>query len=250
MLLCVYWRPKAMPQHDSRVSELEAQVEQLQTELDDAREYAKAAHRRIETLETGLLELQVRELQTGSMLSTDGVKDYELSEDLGLDLDYVGDEHQYVRLQAPEEMGDEDAMGASLPDAAEMCKLEQLRQVWRRGLMDLEELGDKNTQRAIRLWDNFDTMAEKGGTGGQNWRVDSEKVRRLIDKHEDVATGSLYELAGRVMKEMPHLTDGVVRCNDDNDLYLVGDKERIQDALKPLYEATELDDGSNIVVRR
>lgn len=239
-----------MSQHD-RVAELEAQVEELQSELEDTRSYAEALKRQLESVKTGLLELQVREMQTGTMLSTDGVQDYRLSHDLDMDLQYVGDEQQYVRLENPEEMGDEDAMAASLPDAAEMCQLEQLRQVWRRGLMDLEELGDADTQRAIRVWDNIDALAEEAGTGGENWRVESEKVRRIIDKHEeDVNDGSLYELARRVMSKMPALTDGVLRFEKDDGLHLVGKKESIQDELKPLYEVTQLDDESNIVVRR
>lgn len=239
-----------MPQQTDRVSELEAQVEQLQSELEDVRNYAEAAHRRFKTLQTGLLELQVRELQTGSMLSVDGINEFRLDDELGLDVEYVGDDQEYLRLENPDDVGDEDAMAASLPNAEEMCRLEQLRQVWRRGLMDLEDLGDADTQRAIRVWDNFDTMCSETGTNGKHWRVDSEQVRRLIDKHEDIDSGSLYELARRTMDVMPRLTDGLLRVDKDDTLYLVGTAEGIKDAMKPLYETSTLDGGHNIVVRR
>lgn len=237
---------------ENEVKELREEKEELKSELQAEKKHAEALSRQLKTLKTGLTELQVQELQTGSMLSTDGVQEYRLSEELGLDLQYCGDEKQYVRLTDPQDVGDEKAMAASLPDADEMCQVEQLRQVWRRGLMDLEDLGDAETQRAILVWDNIDALAEEAGDKqNRNWRVTSEKVRRIIKKHHDVQDGSLYELARRVISRLPALTDGVLTAEKKNgSLALVGGKVRVQDELKPLYEATTMEDGSNVVVRR
>lgn len=243
----------------SRVESLENEVEELQeensdleSELEDTRNYAEALHRQLETVKTGLTELQVQELQTGAMLSTDGIQEFQLEEELGLDLQYCGEEKGFVRLTDPKDVGDEKAMGASLPDADQMCQIEQLRQVYRRGLMGLEDLGDAETQRAVLVWDNIDTLAEDtGDSDHRNWRITSEKVRRIIKKNHDVQNGSLYELARRVMESLPTLTDGSLTKEKKNGkLCLVGEQDRIQNELKPLYEAASMEDGSNVVVRR
>ena len=114
------------------------------------------------------------------------------------------------------------------------------------------DLGDAETQRAILVWDNIDTLAEEAGDKQtRNWRISSDKVRRIIKKHHDVQDGSLYELSRRVMERLPALTDGALTKEKKNgSLALVGEKDRVQDALKPLYEAATMDDGSNVVVRR
>lgn len=238
-----------MPQQTS-LADLEERIEELEAENESLRQYATAAHRKLDSVKTGLLELQVSELQAGKMLSEGGVDTHTIENELEQDLLYVGENREYVRFTDPEQVGDEKALAASLPDAEGMCQVEQLRQTWRRGLMELDELGDAETQRAVLLWDNIDTLADGAGKGNRNWRIESEKVRRIIKKHHDVKEGSLYELSRRVMALMPSLTDGVLRYEKDNELALVGKKEAIQDELKPLYEATQLDNGSNIVVRR
>ena len=237
---------------ENEVAELREEKEELKQELQAEKKHVEALNRQLKTMKTGLTELQVQELQAGSMLSTDGVQEYRIQDELGIELQYCGEEQQYVRASDPEDVGDEKAMAASLPDAAEMCQVEQLRQVYRRGLMDLEELGDAETQRAILVWDNVDTLAEEAGDKqNRNWRISSEKVRRIIKKHHDVQDGSLYELARRVMQRLPALTDGALTKEKQNgNLTLVGKKERIQDELKPLYEGATMDDGSNVVVRR
>lgn len=227
---------------------LEQQVTDLEQEVEDAHGYAEAAHRRTDTVQTGLTELQVRELQSGAMLSDAGLDTYAVEGDLGLDLDHTGDGDQCVRLSS--ETGDEQAAERAVPDAAEMCKLEQHRQMLRRGLIDPADIGDTDLRRATWVWDAIDKLAEDGSRDTDEWVISSEKVRRVLTDHVDAKDDSFYQITKRVMRAMAEYSGGLLATEVRHGTrYVYGDKERIQDGIFPLYEAREYD-GANIVVSR
>lgn len=229
-----------------RIAELEARITELETQLEDARAYAEAAHKRMQTLRVGLTELQARELQAGATLGTAGLDMHTLVHDLELEVNTVGSDDEYARLA---ESLDEDP-ARHLPDADAMHALEQRRQLWRRGFITPEDIGDVDLRRATYLWDAIDALAEEGSRDPEEWVVAAGDARRVLTRRVDAKADSLYQLTKRAMETAADRSDGLLRCEKRRGTrYLVGEKAAIQDALHPLYAGRDVD-GSNIVVRR
>lgn len=232
-------------QQQETIDELSSQVEELRGEV-------QANNRlfdRDRDIRRGLTELQVRALQNGRMLGRDQLDLDALRHDLGLEIEFVGGDEQYVRLANPENEGDAKNVGSSMPNADDMNRVEQWRQMWRRGLLEREDL--KNSEsRAMILWDNLEKIATPMDSSGR-YEVVSRKAKVALEEEgelEGLQSDSKNTTVGRVMTQLAETyAPNTLVLDKGGTNSLQYNEADLKGAKKPLYKGTESAGGKIVV---
>ncbi|SHH66078.1 hypothetical protein [Halobaculum gomorrense] len=234
---------RELEQKDEQIAALESEVEAM-TALNEA------VGRRAKRNNHAVFQLQVRELQSGATLPADQVDVDALRDDLGLDVEFVGEDEQYVRLDDPEAVGDGKNRGAEMPDSDELCQAEQWRQMYRRSFITQDDLTNSE-YRAMRLWDDLAKLAVDGGT--YHFVTSAKAKAALVDGGAGPLAGmtpdSKNTATNRTMKALAndHAAGVVETVKRDGSLRLRFDLEELKDAQKPLYQSAESDTGDVLV---
>ena len=226
-------------------------IDSLETELESMTALNEAVRRRGKQNKHAVFQLQVRELQAGATLPVEQLDVDALRHDLDLDVEYVGEAEEYIRLADPDAAGDDKNRSGDMPDADEMCQAEQWRQMYRRSFIARDDL-EKGEFRAMWLWDDLAKLAVDGGE--HHHFVTSAKAKNaLVDGGAGPIAGltpdSKNTATERTMKALAGKhADGVVELvKSDGSLRLRFDLEELKDAQKPLYQSAESDTGDVLV---
>lgn len=238
---------------DKQSEDLAQQAERigaLESELDSMTALTDAVNLRAKQNNHALFQLQVRELQAGATLPTEQLNVDALRHDLDLDIEFVGDSKEYLRLADSETAGDQKNRSAEMPDADELCQAEQWRQLYRRSFITKADL-QTGEFRAMCLWDDLAKLATDGGT---SHFVSSATAKvALVDSGAGPLAGmtpdSQNTATNRTMKALAtEYAESVVELvKSDGSLRLRFDLDELKAAQKPLYQSSGLEAGDVLV---